>query len=75
MADLSIFDYVKVSVPIITATGGVVVAAVKYGLNGSKKQISEIHGTVIDIDKRLVRVETIIDPGRGQATASDRRVA
>lgn len=60
-AEISILEYVKISVPIITATGGVVVAAVKYGLNGSKKQISEIHDKVHVMDKRLVRVETKLE--------------
>lgn len=62
--DISLLDYAKFSVPIIGATGAAVVGAVKYGLNGSKRKIEEIHEKVHDIDKRLVRVETHMEIGK-----------
>lgn len=74
--EITIMDYVKLAVPIITATGGAAGLAVKLVLNGSAKRIEEIHSDVKEarrerhdirmdiraIDTRLVRVETLVDP-------------
>lgn len=66
--DLSFVEMAKLLVPIITATGGTVVAAVKVGLNGSKKKIDDMSTTVGELRKevggvneRLIKVETKVD--------------
>lgn len=71
MADISVLDYAKLLAPYITATGGIVVGAVKYALNGAKKQIAETHAEVKEmrnevrhIDGRLIRVETKLDSAK-----------
>jgi hypothetical protein len=56
MPDLSVADYVKLVVPLVTAQGAATAAVMKVFWNGSTKKIQETHADVKDIRVEQTRV-------------------